>query len=78
MSVSKLFTPRLRAAQATPLDKVERAPIFVNPPTHAEVPVFYGPADNAGYHLHTCRDSGTKTKQVSRRPISSKSDHGNY
>ena len=78
MSVSKLFTPKLRAAQATPITESERAPIFVNPPTHAEIPVFYGPTDGGEYPLGMSRKHGCSTRQVNRRPTSAKSDHGNY
>lgn len=80
MSVSKLFTPRLRAAQATPIRRSEGAPIFVNPPTHAEVPVFFAPTDSGqpGYPLHMSSDCEESTTGVTRRPIATKTDKGNY
>lgn len=76
---SKLFTPSLRAAQATPIRRNEGAPIFVNPPTHPEVPVFVGPTGggDACYPLHMSGDDQKSTTGVTRRPVSTKS-HGNY
>ena len=37
MAVSKLFTPVLRAKQPTAIQAEETAPMFMNPPTHAEI-----------------------------------------
>lgn len=74
MTVSKLFTPKLRAPQATPLDKTERAPMFVNPPTHPEIPYFVGPTDSGfpQYPLSLGGDRGSSTKPNKTLPISAK------
>lgn len=48
MAVSKLFTPVLRTKQPSAIQANESDTMFVNPPTHAEVPVFVGPADEDG------------------------------
>lgn len=71
---SKLFTPKLNAPQATVLDAEERAPIFMNPPTHAEVPVYDGPTGGAGQcHPLSLDGSGApSTKHVTRRTFASK------
>ena len=50
MAVSKLFTPVLRARQPTAIQAEETAPMFMNPPTHAEIPVFAGPTDEGRPH----------------------------
>lgn len=72
MATSKLFTPKLRAAQATPINEVERAPMFVNPPTHPEVPTFAGNTDEGKpcYPLSLGGDRGTSTREAQKRPIS--------
>ncbi len=77
MSASKLFTPKLRASQPTAIRKSETDRMFVNPPTHAEIPVFNAPTA-AGFPLRMTKTSGAAKGTVARRPISSKSDHGNY
>lgn len=67
MAVSKLFTPVLRALQPTAIESSERAPIFVNPPTHPEVPVFSGNCNDDGkaiYPLKLGGDRQTSTKEA--------------
>ena len=72
MAVSKLFTPVLRAKQPTAIQAEETAPIFMNPPTHAEIPVFSGPCDEGRPHypLSLNGDRGTSTKPNTVRDTS--------
>lgn len=77
MSASKLFTPKLRAAQPTAIRKSETDRMFVNPPTHAEIPVFNAPTA-AGFPLRMTKAAGVSTETHKRRPVSSNSDHGKY
>lgn len=80
MSASKLFTPSLRSPQATPIRRSEGAVTFMNPPTHPEIPVYFGPTDTGEPQrpLSLCKDKGTSTTHVTRRPVSAKSERGNY
>lgn len=69
MAVSKLFTPVLRAKQPTAIEAVETAAIFMNPPTHPEVPVFSGNCNDDGRAIYPLklggdRQSSTKENQV--------------
>ncbi len=67
---SKLFTPKLRSPQATACEAVESAEIFMNPPTHAEIPRFSGNTDSGPSHTLRLGGSGKpSTKEVSRRPF---------
>lgn len=77
---SKLFTPSVRSTQGTPIQREERAAIFMNPPTHAEIPVYVGPTDEGRPHypLSLDGDRGTATRAPARRPVSAKNTTGNY
>ncbi|HLZ34260.1 MAG TPA: hypothetical protein VKP13_09590 [Nitrospira sp.] len=73
MAASKLFTPVTRTKQGTPIEAEETARIFMNPPTHPEIPVFDGPCDR-GEAQNPLRLSGSgqsSTKPVSRRGVGS-------
>ena len=78
MSVSKLFTPRVRLTQSYATKKAESDAMCLNPPTHAEIPVFNCPTTVGGFPLRMTKTSGAANGNVARRPISSKSDHGTY
>lgn len=77
MAVSKLFTPVLRAAQPTAIQAKESAPMFVNPPTHPETPIFSGPADTDGkacYPLRLNGDRQASTKTAQTYPVTVRDD----
>lgn len=72
MAVSKLFTPVLRASQPTAIEKNETAEIFVNPPTHPEIPFFSGNSNDDGkaiYPLKLGGGRGTSIKENKTFPI---------
>ncbi len=78
MSASKLFTPKLRLSRSYATRKSESDAMCLNPPTHAEIPVFNCPTTVGGFPLRMTKVSGEDTAQAERRPISSNSDHGKY
>ena len=78
MSASKLFTPQPRITKSYATKREESDAMCLNPPTHAEIPVFNCPTTAGGFQLRMTKASGISTPEASRRPISSKSDHGNY
>lgn len=71
MSVSKLFTPKLHARPCV-TDAGESDAGFVNPPTHAEVPVFSGPTDAGRVTLTLGAGKGTRTPGATRHPVHTK------
>ena len=78
MSVSKLFTPKPRITRSYATRKDESDAMCLNPPTHAEIPVFNCPTTVGGFPLRLTKTSGVSTEKPARRPISSNSDHGKY
>ena len=77
MAVSKLFTPVLRAKQPTAIQAEETAPMFMNPPTHPEIPVFSGATGDgsATYPLRLGGDGAPSTKpNTTRAPIMVRDD----
>lgn len=78
MSASRLFTPKLRLTRSYAMRKSESDQMCVNPPTHAEIPVFNCPTTDGGYPLRMTKAAGSATPKPARRPLSSNSDHGKY
>lgn len=76
MAASKLFTPVLRAKQPTAIQGQETAPIFMNPPTHPEIPVFSGDTGNgnATYPLRLGGDGASSTKPNTTRQVMVRDD----
>lgn len=78
MSRSKLFTPKPRLTRSYAMRESESDGMCLNPPTHAEIPVFNCPTTSAGFPLRLTKTTGPNTAAPSRRPISSKNSTGNY
>lgn len=80
MSRSKLFTPKPSITRSYAMRAAESDAMCLNPPTHAEIPVFDCPTTNAGggFPLRMAKSTAPDTTPPSRRPISSDSDHGKY
>lgn len=73
MTTSRLFSPKLRAAVPTVIEGREHARIFMNPPTHPEIPVFDGPTgDGTGPYPLQLTGTPCSTPTVKRAPVSSK------
>lgn len=69
---SKLFTPKTNRAYASVMDKTESDDPFVNPPTHAEIPIWACDANggNAANPLSLKGDGDPITPRNARRPVS--------
>ena len=64
MTVSRLFTPVVRANETSVDDAKEMPDSFVNVPVHAEVPRFQGPADT-GNTWHPLKLRGKRQSDTS-------------
>ena len=80
MSASKLFTPKPHLTRSYATRKAESDAMCLNPPTHPEIPVFNCPTTDmaGGFPLRLTKATAPVTEHPQRRPISSKSDRGNY
>ena len=66
---SKLFNPVVRSTTPTAIEEVESARIFMNPPTHPEIPLYDGPTDTGGTWNPLSMGETKKTLQPQKRVV---------
>ena len=80
MAASKLFTPALLYKRpGNVLQAQESDDCFVNPPNHAEIPVFEGATDQGPYPLRMSKGSNQAyAERPQHRKWLSRSDRGDF